>query len=1345
LTLLCLFAAEAQTQMIDLSTGKNDDGTIMIDDGSPDADWSYTDPGGTVSTPVVRYAVNGWSSASTNGIAGVSRWITGGNAMTGYHYYKSKLFEIPQGSTNSVLNLRSLSFTRNWTYLVKKNDDGTETETLITQTTYMSDGAKGWLNSRSPEVVNYSLAPGKYVIKVQAFTNSGAQRQAIDVNAFVTYFLTCATPAPFVNTPIRYSQNTAASPLSATGTGLLWYATAIGGTGSPTAPIPSTSNTGTTSYYVNQTVNGCEGPRSKIDVIVNTVDWTLAPNSYIFTGKDKNGNSVDGLYIPVNKAHAMWKNGKHMGGTDLPGGVITADVLWEDNPGLIKSGAKYSLEISQSKESIIVPINKSKEGNAVIAFKIDGEIYWSWHIWVTDDPTKGTTYKSFDALKRERNDGTVELIPDSDWGWMDRNLGALSNTMTGTEWNRNGGLLYQWGRKDPIPPLVHRGNDFYEVSGSIGKIRHRQARNFTNADTYDTKINYVTLSNAKVKDNIRLSVKDPFGIIYVNKDDNSGPAVYPGMNKPPVNWFGNLQNLTPERLSELNLWSDNSQGIIAPSNTHNNEDSAKPYKNKSSYDPCPNGWRIPSNLVANVGNTNYIADVRVDFSPFGIRSNIKNNELGQIQLSSGILQAYPIKPNDFNTPDYFKGFKVYSNTGIDMSGVGGNNMGLFPGVGAIMRDLHGGQFSDQHHIGLWSATMTRFHDATPATGASLLGMMPDIGQPYVMDPSLPSITGLFYYQPHANAETSYTAGCRCIKDPLYIVNSYDFPPDYIPVTLEYKEGIDSTNTYQIVKSSIIKSIKIPVSKAFSVQSEILNNKAILEPANFNDLKANVLWTNNDRLINTVTIENPNPSSLSGLTDSKILVDIKPNQSGNAVITLHNGSITNPIYWSWHVWVTDTPIVSNTYKTELPNSLATNYVNYKKPGEVITTEIMDRDLGANQVLGEANKTVATLGLHFQWGRKDPLPVFINANRNATPVYLGSVQSNGTVTYATLNATTYYSNSYLKKFDDYAAQSNVMPEDKTAEKISKVLSYSVKNPLIFMVPSTLTTAKSNFNHTNGSDWLANEPNLAPDRWGRGGKKSPFDPCPEGWRIPDVTSVANTTVGASPFYKPATSGSSIPANYGGTRINRNPYSSAAIGYVFANQSYNIGNFANSGVRGSRYTIEAIPESPDFNFIDYTYGGFWLGALNSNYTGRALRVDIQHNGDYIFPFSSNADPYFAQSCRCVKITKDGNGEETGPIPKLPVPQDTNKQASNVFETKEIEEKVKDDELIVFPNPIQDIINIDGKEGGEYYYQIYNMAGQMVKEGKFENNQTEVSSLPSGVYLIRINNSDSVVKIVKK
>ena len=42
-------------------------------------------------------------------------------------------------------------------------------------------------------------------------------------------------------------------------------------------------------------------------------------------------------------------------------------------------------------------------------------------------------------------------------------------------------------------------------------------------------------------------------------------------------------------------------------------------------------------------------------------------------------------------------------------------------------------------------------------------------------------------------------------------------------------------------------------------------------------------------------------------------------------------------------------------------------------------------------------------------------------------------------------------------------------------------------------------------------------------------------------------------------------------------------------------------------------------------------------------------------------------------------------------------------------------------------------------------MSGQLVKTGKFENKQTYVSSLVSGAYLVRVNDSEAVVKIIKQ
>ncbi|PCH72379.1 MAG: hypothetical protein COB98_11855, partial [Flavobacteriaceae bacterium] len=84
--------------------------------------------------------------------------------------------------------------------------------------------------------------------------------------------------APTVSSPIIYCPNATAAPLTATGTSLLWYTSLTGGVGTSTAPTPSTTTQGTTSYFVSQTAgNGLEGIRSQINIIVNDTTDPITP------------------------------------------------------------------------------------------------------------------------------------------------------------------------------------------------------------------------------------------------------------------------------------------------------------------------------------------------------------------------------------------------------------------------------------------------------------------------------------------------------------------------------------------------------------------------------------------------------------------------------------------------------------------------------------------------------------------------------------------------------------------------------------------------------------------------------------------------------------------------------------------------------------------------------------------------------------------------------------------------------------------------------------------------------------------------------------------------------------
>lgn len=1089
-------------------------------------------------------------------------------------------------------------------------------------------------------------------------------------------------------------------------------------------------------------------------------DWTKAPNSYIFTGKDDAGNDADGLYIPVKKAYKMWQNDQLMGNSAIPTGTVTADVYWEDVPGLIKSGESYSLAINGSGEdaTIEVPINKIKKGNAVIAFKVDGTIYWSWHVWATDDPTNGPTYKSFDALKRRKNDGTVELIPESDWKWMDRNLGATGSSITSGNWIKNGGLLYQWGRKDPMPPLQYKGNDFYEVSGSVGRVRHTGFIDHTNtvvSQKFNTFYKYVKLSEATVQNNLRLSVKNPLSLLYVNKEDNSGQAYYKILNTNTdnlnwaVNWFGDIPGSNPAKLSELNLWSDNSMGLVTGPN-YNDDSNAAPYRNKSPYDPCPNGWRIPSMLIANLGD-----DRRLDFSPYGIKNDVKLNQLDFIPNAPGSTTGtylHIIKPTDNNTANYLKGFKVYSNFGVDMTNVGGYNMGMFPGTGAILRKYHGGNYTDQHHTGLWTSTMLKFadNDQAPSISAGLLSLIPDKGQSSIPDPNLPNVSGQFYYNPLSGGITSDAAGCRCIKDPLNIVNDYNFPTQFMYED-SYTIGVNNPNSYNVVKTTNETEISIPISKAFSVQSQLLGNREILLPSNFNDLKVNVLWSDRNGLISKVSLSNSNPGSLADISNTNILVKVAANQSGNALVTLHNGSTSNPVYWSWHIWVSNTPLTSVNYNTELPVAEAPNYVNYIKQGFVLKTEIMDRNLGAQDqfpaVVGTPNasdlaKIRASGGLHYQWGRKDPIPPFFNIGQGTYNIFLGSVATDGSVTYPNQVTPTAYNTNYVVESNVYrdSSNANVLATDKISDKISKVLAYSVAKPLIFMKPSSKQIYKGG--QTTGTDWLSTEANMAGDRWGRGENKSPFDPCPEGWKIPDVTStyLANTNYGYTPFYKKSVNESAY-GSVTDTFLGRVFNYSGHWAFIYDNTAYKTGNYPIAGVRGMR-PVSINPNSTINSTVDIGFYKIWMAGLSGGY-GRPITMAANVSSRLTQTYEDDADPYFGASCRCVKIKIGDNGNEQGAIPKLPVTADGNGPPDTL--TAQDVSDMANNKLIIFPNPVKNLLSLDAKDNKEYHYQIYNMAGQLIKKGKFNNKQTDLSDLSTGNYLIRINNSEHIIKIIKQ
>ncbi|MFP3570801.1 hypothetical protein, partial [Paraburkholderia sp. SIMBA_030] len=85
------------------------------------------------------------------------------------------------------------------------------------------------------------------------------------------------------------------------------------------------------------------------------------------------------------------------------------------------------------------------------------------------------------------------------------------------------------------------------------------------------------------------------------------------------------------------------------------------------------GWRLPSVLVASATK-----NVRMDFTPFGPKVNSPLSALNGTQPDGSISN---IRPGLSNLKPYLAGIKVYPQVGFDMTNVGGNNIGIFPGTG----------------------------------------------------------------------------------------------------------------------------------------------------------------------------------------------------------------------------------------------------------------------------------------------------------------------------------------------------------------------------------------------------------------------------------------------------------------------------------------------------------------------------------------------------------------------------------------------------------------------------------------------------------------------------------------
>ena len=180
--------------------------------------------------------------------------------------------------------------------------------------------------------------------------------------------------------------------------------------------------------YVKQNSEYVYG--AEINELQTIHPYSVPSDLNIASATDLSSSSSANCYIVSEAGLYKFKAVKGNSTTSV-GSVSSASILWET---FGTSTVPDYLELIDGvcyKDGYIVfqTADTFKEGNAVIAAKdASGNVLWSWHIWLTDQPQEQTYYY---------NAGTL----------MDRNLGATSATPGDVGAL---GLLYQWGRKDPF-------------------------------------------------------------------------------------------------------------------------------------------------------------------------------------------------------------------------------------------------------------------------------------------------------------------------------------------------------------------------------------------------------------------------------------------------------------------------------------------------------------------------------------------------------------------------------------------------------------------------------------------------------------------------------------------------------------------------------------------------------------------------------------------------------------------------------------------------------------------------------------------------------------------------------
>ena len=210
----------------------------------------------------------------------------------------------------------------------------------------------------------------------------------------------------------------------------------------------------------------------------------------------------------------------------------------------------------------------------------------------------------------------------------------------------------------------------------------------------------------------------------------------------------------------------------------------------------------------------------------------------------------------------------------------------------------------------------------------------------------------------------------------------------------------------------------------------------------------IIWQSRSSLIQYLELKDNKVSFFVGEDD-----DTGKIKQGNALIGAYDGS--GGLIWSWHIWVAD-------YDPEAADG-SVDFNGYT---------MMTRNLGAlAQSNASTDDILASYGLYYQWGRKDPFigPSDYKASKGASAAM-------------------------------YNAKSNrVYMTEEASSAETGTLEYATKHPLTFI--TGVSESQNDWLWSEHSDALWSADNNVSD-------KTVYDPCPYGWRVAPAAAFDNLT---------------------------------------------------------------------------------------------------------------------------------------------------------------------------------------------------------------------------------------------